>query len=68
MARTTSCGADTLNDPILVAFKSAIQQMTALPASDPRSWNNQAKIHNDFCLSSWTHLLQRYAPFSGTKE
>jgi len=37
------------NDPILVAYKDAVTQMKALPASDPRSWQAQASIHNDHC-------------------
>jgi tyrosinase len=37
------------NDPMLLAFRSAIQQMKALPSSDPRNWTNQASIHNNFC-------------------
>lgn len=36
-------------DPILVALRSAIQQMRALPPTDRRSWTSQARIHNDFC-------------------
>jgi tyrosinase len=43
--------------PIIVAYKSAITQMKALPASDPRSWTNQARIHNDFCPhANWLFL------------
>jgi tyrosinase len=37
------------SDPILVAYKDAVAQMKALPASDPRSWQAQATIHNDHC-------------------
>lgn len=36
-------------DPILVAYKAAVKRMKELPASDPRSWDIQAKIHADFC-------------------
>jgi tyrosinase len=37
------------DDPVLVAFRSAIQQMKALPSSDPRSWSSQAAIHLNHC-------------------
>jgi len=37
------------NDPILQAYRDAIAQMQALPASDPRNWNAQALIHQNFC-------------------
>jgi tyrosinase len=49
--RPTRRNIDTLapNDPILVAYRSAITQMKALPSSDPRSWNNQALIHQNHC-------------------
>ena len=43
--------------PILTAYASAITQMKALPVSDPRNWNNQAKIHNDHCPhGNWLFL------------
>ncbi|NJK32170.1 MAG: hypothetical protein HC927_07050, partial [Deltaproteobacteria bacterium] len=37
------------NHPILAAWRDAIQQMQALPMSDPRNWTNQANIHNLHC-------------------
>lgn len=37
------------NDPILDSYRSAISQMQALAASDPRNWNGQALIHQNFC-------------------
>jgi tyrosinase len=49
--RPTRRNIDTLaaNDPILVAYRSAITQMQALPSSDPRNWTNQAQIHQNHC-------------------
>jgi tyrosinase len=49
--RPTRRNIDTLqpNDPILVAYRSAITQMIALPMTDPRNWTRQARIHNDNC-------------------
>jgi tyrosinase len=49
--RPTRRNIDTLaaNDPILVAYRSAITQMKALPSSDPRNWDNQAQIHLNHC-------------------
>ena len=45
------------NDPILVAYASAIQQMKALPSSDPRNWTKQAEIHNNHCPhGNWLFL------------
>lgn len=37
------------NDPILQTYAEAITKMKALPASDPRNWNNQALIHYNHC-------------------
>jgi tyrosinase len=37
------------NDPVLVAFRSAIQQMKALPSTNRLSWNYQASIHLNNC-------------------
>jgi tyrosinase len=34
-----------LNDPILSAWRDAVRQMKAKPASDPLSWANLASIH-----------------------
>ncbi len=36
-------------DPIIEAYKDAVTQMKALPASNPRSWAAQAQIHFDHC-------------------
>lgn len=35
--------------PELTAYKAAVTAMKALPASDKRSWNNQALIHQNSC-------------------
>lgn len=37
------------NDPILEAYRDAISQMQGLGSGDPRNWNAQASIHNNFC-------------------
>lgn len=37
------------NDPIILAFKDAVQQMKNLPASNPISWAAQAQTHFDHC-------------------
>jgi tyrosinase len=37
------------NDPIIQSYRAAVQAMKALPASDLRSWQHQAEIHNNFC-------------------
>jgi tyrosinase len=37
------------NDPILQAYRSAITQMQALPASNPLNWISQANIHANHC-------------------
>lgn len=37
------------NDPIIQAYQAGITAMKALPASDPRNWNNQAAIHANHC-------------------
>ena len=45
------------NDPIIVAYKSAVTQMKALPMSDRRNWTNQARIHLDHCPhGNWLFL------------
>jgi tyrosinase len=36
-------------DPDLVAYKDAVTKMVALPASDQRSWQAQAQIHQNNC-------------------
>lgn len=43
-----------LDDPIIESYKTAVQAMRALPASDRRNWNRQAQIHDDVCRhASW---------------
>ena len=37
------------NDPIILAFKDAVQKMKNLPANDPMSWAAQAQTHFDHC-------------------
>jgi tyrosinase len=37
------------NDPALASYFRAVERMKALPASDPRNWNNIAQIHVNFC-------------------
>ena len=45
------------NDPIVEAYRDAVDQMRNLPASDPRNWNAQATIHQDFCPhGNWLFL------------
>lgn len=41
----TTAGA--AND--VAIYRDAVSAMQALPAGDPRSWNNQALIHQNFC-------------------
>jgi len=42
-------GSMQANDPILASYRLAVERMKALPASDPRSWESIAQIHNNFC-------------------
>lgn len=45
------------NSAILNAYRTAIARMKALPASDPRNWTNQARIHFDHCPhGNWLFL------------
>ena len=45
------------NDPIIETYRAAVAAMKALPASDPRNWNQQAEIHFNFCPhSNWFFL------------
>lgn len=39
----------TAATPELQKYAKAIDLMKKLPASDPRNWNSQAKIHDSFC-------------------
>lgn len=44
-----SIGSMAADDPDLLAFRSALAAMKALPATDPSSWSKQADIHLNFC-------------------
>ncbi|HEX7843115.1 MAG TPA: tyrosinase family protein [Kofleriaceae bacterium] len=45
------------NDPIIAAYKSAVTQMKALPADDPRNWIKQADLHANHCPhGNWLFL------------
>jgi tyrosinase len=44
-----SIGTMAANDSILVSYRAAVAAMKNLPASDPRNWQRQAQIHNNFC-------------------
>jgi tyrosinase len=45
------------SDPIITTFKNAVQQMKALPSSNPSSWQAQANMHYNFCThSNWFWL------------
>ena len=45
------------DDPILEAYRKAVDQMKALPSSDKRNWPRQADIHRDFCPhGNWLFL------------
>jgi tyrosinase len=37
------------NDPVILAFKDAVQQMKNLPGTNPISWAAQAQTHFDHC-------------------
>lgn len=37
------------NDPVVEAWRAAVSAMQALPATDPRQWERQAQIHQNFC-------------------
>ncbi len=37
------------NDPIIETYREAVAAMKALPATDGRSWQRQARIHQDHC-------------------
>lgn len=44
-------------DPIITTYTNAVAAMKALPASDPRSWQNQANLHFNKCThSNWLWL------------
>jgi len=50
-------GTLAASDPIIDTYKAAVAAMKALPATDPRNWNNQAEIHFNFCPhSNWYFL------------
>ncbi|HKF06150.1 MAG TPA: tyrosinase family protein, partial [Candidatus Sulfotelmatobacter sp.] len=37
------------NDPVILAFKDAVQQMKNLPSTNPLSWSAQVQVHFDHC-------------------
>jgi tyrosinase len=37
------------NDPVIQAYKDAVNAMKGLPPADPRNWTNQASIHLNHC-------------------
>lgn len=37
------------SDPDIVTYQAAVAAMKALPSSDPRNWQRQADIHQNFC-------------------
>ncbi len=46
-----------VDDPIILAYKKAVEVMRSRPATDPRSWTAQASIHQNFCPhSNWFFL------------
>ena len=49
LATRRPIGSMQANDPILASYRLAVERMKALPASDPRSWNSIAEIHNNNC-------------------
>src|SRR5262245_42787883 len=44
-----SIGAMQPNDPMIAAYRLAVERMKALPATDPRSWTRQTQIHVNNC-------------------
>jgi tyrosinase len=50
-ARPRRKDISTLTDtsPDIVSFRDAVTAMKALPSSDCRNWDSQAKIHDSFC-------------------
>lgn len=66
---TASSGAQTVrvrrdvtsldaNDPFYTQYAEAIRKMHDLPASDPRSWRNQAIIHANYCPHGMEDFLE----------
>src|SRR5215831_21406202 len=50
-------GAMQPNDPMLALYRLAVQRMKALPANDPRNWNQVAQVHINSCPhSNWFFL------------
>ncbi|HEX8475696.1 MAG TPA: tyrosinase family protein [Pyrinomonadaceae bacterium] len=46
-----------LNPRVVQALRDGVRAMKALPATNARSWNSQARIHNDWCPhSNWFFL------------
>ncbi|XP_071727143.1 polyphenol oxidase, chloroplastic-like [Rutidosis leptorrhynchoides] len=53
--RTRPTAQAAANDPVYLAkFMKAVKLMKALPDDDPRSWNNQGKIHCAYCNAGYT--------------
>jgi tyrosinase len=45
------------DNPVLVSYAAAIEEMQDLAASDPRNWTRQAQIHQTFCRHhNWLFL------------
>lgn len=42
-------GTLAIDDPIILSYKKAVQAMKNLPSTDPRNWENQARIHLNHC-------------------
>jgi tyrosinase len=49
LATRRPIGSMQANDPMLASYRLAVERMKALPASDPRSWESIAQIHNNNC-------------------
>ena len=47
----------SLNPTEIQGLRDAVAAMKALPASDPRSWEAQAAIHNNFCPHGHSDFL-----------
>jgi tyrosinase len=55
-------------DADIATYRAAVQMMKALPASDPRSWTNQAAIHGtaagfNFCEHGTVHFFDWHRAF-----
>jgi tyrosinase len=62
-------GAMQPDDPVLVTYRKAIEEMHALPTTDRRGWRGQAEIHLDFCPhGNWFFLPWHRAYLSDFEE